>query len=138
MKILLQSKKADGIETLNEASINKTKELYELCINDDLGLTVAYFTARFNLVAYAFEWVKLLQSEIKGKFQENTKLIEDLFSTKSLTRESCLHLLRAINIYMTILFIHVLLILCETFCGRGKMVFMAACQIWLHVKSMQR
>ena len=29
-------------------------------INDDHGLTVTYFTARSNLVAYVFEWGNLL------------------------------------------------------------------------------
>ena len=36
-------------------------------INDDSGMTMTYFTTRFNLYAYAFEWGKLLQSHLKGK-----------------------------------------------------------------------
>ena len=32
-------------------------KLYKVCTNDNTGLTLAYFTARSNLVAYAqFEW----------------------------------------------------------------------------------
>ena len=35
--------------------------LYKVCINDDPGVTLTYFTARSNKVAYAFEWEKLVQ-----------------------------------------------------------------------------
>ena len=31
---------------------------YQICLNDAPGLTVAYFTARSNLVPYAFVWKK--------------------------------------------------------------------------------
>ena len=37
-----------------------------VCINNDLKLTT-YFTARFNLVPYVFEWGKLVQSHLMGK-----------------------------------------------------------------------
>ena len=40
------------------ASMNQTL----VFINDDPGLTLTYFMARSNLVTYAFEWEKLLQS----------------------------------------------------------------------------
>ena len=33
-------------------------EYYYICSNDDPGLTLTYFTARSNLVPYAFVWVK--------------------------------------------------------------------------------
>ena len=33
-------------------------ELYKVYINDDPGLTLTYFTARSNLVPYAFVWEK--------------------------------------------------------------------------------
>ena len=33
-------------------------EYYQVCSNDDPGLTMTYFTARSNLVAYAFVWEK--------------------------------------------------------------------------------
>ena len=36
-------------------------ELYNICINDDPGLTVTYLTARSNLVACAFEWEKVIK-----------------------------------------------------------------------------
>ena len=31
---------------------------YQVCSNDDPGLTLTYFTARSNLVPYAFVWEK--------------------------------------------------------------------------------
>ena len=34
-------------------------EYYQICSNDDLGLTLTYFTARSNLVPYAFVWEKV-------------------------------------------------------------------------------
>ena len=33
-------------------------EYYQVCSNDDPGLTMTYFTARSNLVPYAFVWEK--------------------------------------------------------------------------------
>ena len=33
-------------------------EYYQICSNDDPGLTLTYFTARLNLVPYAFVWEK--------------------------------------------------------------------------------
>ena len=33
-------------------------EYYHVCSNDDLGLTLTYFTARSNLVPYDFVWEK--------------------------------------------------------------------------------
>ena len=34
--------------------------LYNVCINDDPGMTMTYLTARSNLVTYAFDWGELL------------------------------------------------------------------------------
>ena len=31
---------------------------YQVCSNDDSGLTLTYFMARSNLVPYAFKWEK--------------------------------------------------------------------------------
>ena len=31
-------------------------EYYQVCPNDDPGLSLSYFTARSNLVCYAFVW----------------------------------------------------------------------------------
>ena len=33
-------------------------EYYQVCSNDDLGLTLTYFTARSNWVPYVFIWEK--------------------------------------------------------------------------------
>ena len=33
-------------------------EYFQVCSNDDLELTMTYFTARSNLVRYAFVWEK--------------------------------------------------------------------------------
>ena len=32
---------------------------YQICSNDDPGLILTYFMARFNLVPYAFVWEKV-------------------------------------------------------------------------------
>ena len=43
-------------------------KLYKVYINDDLGMTLTYFTARSNWFAYRFEWGNLLQrSHLIGK-----------------------------------------------------------------------
>ena len=34
-------------------------EYYQICSNDDPGLTLTYITARSNLVPYAFVWEKV-------------------------------------------------------------------------------
>ena len=42
-------------------------KLYKVYINDDPMLALIYFTARSNLVAFIFEWGKLLHSYLMGK-----------------------------------------------------------------------
>ena len=37
---------------------HRVLEYYQICSNDDTGLTLTYFTARSNLVPYAFVWEK--------------------------------------------------------------------------------
>ena len=37
---------------------HRVHEYYQICSNDDAGLTLTYFTARSNLVPYAFVWEK--------------------------------------------------------------------------------
>ena len=44
--------------TLNLGMQHPVIEYYQVCSNDDPGLTVTYFTARSNLVPYAFAWEK--------------------------------------------------------------------------------
>ena len=43
------------------------REVYKVYVNDDPELTLTCFTDRSNLLAYAFEWEKWLQSYLKGK-----------------------------------------------------------------------
>ena len=45
-------------------------EYYQVCSNDDSELTLTYFTARLNLVPYAFVWEK-------GKIMEFSETIVD-------------------------------------------------------------
>ena len=50
-KFLLRNQKANDLETLYAAS---GAEYYQVCSNDDPGLTLTYFTTGSNLVPYAF------------------------------------------------------------------------------------
>ena len=43
---------------LNLGMHHRVLEYYQICSNDDPGLTMTYFTARSNLVPYAFVWEK--------------------------------------------------------------------------------
>ena len=42
--------------TLNPRMHHRVLKYYQVCSNDDPGLTLTYFTARSNLVLYAFVW----------------------------------------------------------------------------------
>ena len=44
--------------TLKLGMHHRVLEYYQVCSNDDPGLTLTYFTARSNLVPYAFVWEK--------------------------------------------------------------------------------
>ena len=44
--------------TLNLGMDYWVLEYYQVCSNDDPGLTLIYFTARSNLVPFAFVWEK--------------------------------------------------------------------------------
>ena len=44
--------------TLKLGMEHRVLEYYQLCSNDDPRLTLTYFTARSNLVPYAFVWEK--------------------------------------------------------------------------------
>ena len=54
LKNLFRNQKADDLETWYAAS----GAHYQVCSNDDTGLTLTYFTGRSNLVPYAFVWEK--------------------------------------------------------------------------------
>ena len=45
--------------TLNVCMQHWVLEYYQICSNNDPGLTLTYFTARSNLVPYAFVWEKV-------------------------------------------------------------------------------
>ena len=42
--------------TLKLGMPHRVLEYYQVCSNDDPGLTLTYFTARSNFVPYAFVW----------------------------------------------------------------------------------
>ena len=44
--------------TLNLGMHHRVLKYYQVCSNDDLGLALVCFTARSNLVPYAFVWEK--------------------------------------------------------------------------------
>ena len=44
--------------TLKLGMQHRVLEYYQICSNDDPGLTLTYFTAKSNLVPYAFVWEK--------------------------------------------------------------------------------
>ena len=52
-------------------------ELYKAYINDDPGLTLTYFMARSNWVAYTFEWGKLTKSFNGEKLATKNKFINE-------------------------------------------------------------
>ena len=44
--------------TLNVGMQHRVLKYCQICSNDDPGLTLTYFTARSNVVPYAFVWEK--------------------------------------------------------------------------------
>ena len=44
--------------TLKVGMQHQVLKYYQVCSNDDPGLTMTYFTARSNLIPYAFVWEK--------------------------------------------------------------------------------
>ena len=53
--LLLRNQKAYDLEL---GMYHWVLEYYQICSNDDTGLTLTYLTARSNLVPYAFVWGK--------------------------------------------------------------------------------
>ena len=71
--------------TLKLGMQHRVLEYYQVCSNDDPGLTLTYFTARSNLVPYAFVWEK-------GKIMDfsETIVVYDLkLATDEVTRSFC-------------------------------------------------
>ena len=50
--------KGKRLMTLKLGVCHQVLEYYQVCSNDDPGLTLTYFTAMSNLVPYAFVWEK--------------------------------------------------------------------------------
>ena len=50
-----------GLMTFKLGMQHWVLEYYQVYLNDDLRLTLTYFTARSNLVSYAFVWEKVKQ-----------------------------------------------------------------------------
>ena len=46
---------------------HQAMELYKVCINHDLGMTVTFFTAMSAEAAHAFEWEKNRKMSFNGK-----------------------------------------------------------------------
>ena len=51
--LLLRNQKVDVLELGMQYWVRK---YYQVCSNDDPGLTLTYFTTRSNLVSYVFVW----------------------------------------------------------------------------------
>ena len=52
--------------TLTLGMHHRVLEYYQVCSNEDAGLTVTYITARSNLVPYAFIWEKGKTKDFSG------------------------------------------------------------------------
>ena len=52
-------------------------KFYKVNINDDPGLTLAYFTAMSNWVACTFEWGKLFQSHLMEEILQQRTILTD-------------------------------------------------------------
>ena len=62
---------------LKHGMLHQELKLYKVYINDDPGLTLAYFTARSNWVTYIFEWGKTVIKPFNGEnLQQRTQLTE--------------------------------------------------------------
>ena len=59
--------------TLKICMQRRVLEYYQICSNDDLGLTLFCFMARSNLVPYAFVWEK-----VKTMFFSETIVVYDI------------------------------------------------------------
>ena len=77
--------------TLKLGKQHRVLEYYQVCSNDDPGLTLTYFTARSNLVPYAFIWEKIKQWIFQKLLPSDLKLATDGRSDKKflLTSKLC-------------------------------------------------
>ena len=58
---------AKGPMTLKLGMQRRVHEYYQVCSNDDPGMTLTYFMGRSNLLSYAFVWEKSKTMEIFQK-----------------------------------------------------------------------
>ena len=77
--------------TLNLGMHHRVLEYYQVCLNDDPGLTLTYFTARSNLVTYAFVLEKGKTMDFSETIVYDLKLTTDDRSDKKflLTSKLC-------------------------------------------------
>ena len=61
--ILLWNPKVNDLERWYAASVLQN---FQICSNDDPELTLTYFTARSNLIPYAFVWEKGKTRTVRG------------------------------------------------------------------------
>ena len=94
--------------TLKLGMQHRMLEYYQVCSNDDPGLTLTYFTARSNLVPYAFVWEKGKTMDFKETIiVYDMKLATDDRSDKKFQLTSKLCPLGAVC-YLSLRYIHVL------------------------------
>ena len=77
--------------------------LYKACINDDLRVTLTYFTAWSKLDTCEFEW-EVCYKVIKWEKMQMTKLTEDLYFRKKIPQGVVCPCLWAIYVCMIIIF----------------------------------
>ena len=77
--------------TLKRGMQHRVLEHYQVCSNDDPGLTLTYFTARSNLVPYAFVWENGKTMDFSETVVYDLKLAADDRSDKKfpLTAKLC-------------------------------------------------
>ena len=77
--------------TLKLGMYHRVSEFYQVCSNDDPGLTLTYFTASPNLVPHAFVWEKGETMDFSETIAYDLKLATDYRSDKRflLTSKRC-------------------------------------------------
>ena len=84
--------------TLKLSMHHRVFEYYQVCSNDDPGLTLTYFTARSNMVLYIFVWEKGKTMDFSETIVVyDLKLARDDRSDKKFLLTSILCPLRAVS-----------------------------------------
>ena len=86
---------------LKLSMLRKGLKLYKVYINDNPGLTLTYFTARSNWVAYTIEWGNTVTKSLNGgKLAAKDYIDQIIMLMKKLTPVGCLPLTRGyIHVY---------------------------------------